>query len=152
MTNTLSSYSSREPGRVAISVIHVIGLLSRRWKWLFATVLTASSRSALRKSRANGRGTSCMSVASVTSSGDGQNGDATVGRSEMHLLRKRFRPRNRHHLIPRSRGGSRSPRNLLYIDQELHVRWHAVFKNKTLDEVIALLERVRRAKSRQRVA
>ena len=67
---------------------------------------------------------------------------------------KRYRKgrwRNKHHLHPRSRGGGSHYRNLLLIDGELHVRWHQVFRNRTLDEVISLLERVRRAKASEGV-
>jgi hypothetical protein len=68
-------------------------------------------------------------------------------------LRKKFRKvrrwRNRHHLVPKSRGGSMSRRNLLYVDGNVHRRWHEVFGNRTLEEVIALLLRVQRAKAQQ---
>jgi len=59
---------------------------------------------------------------------------------------------NRHHLTPRSRGGSSLESNLLWIDIERHRAWHAVFGNMTLDEVISLLKRVRRAKEAQKVS
>jgi len=68
----------------------------------------------------------------------------------MKRYRKR-RWRNKHHLIPKSRGGNGYHRNLLLIDGELHIKWHQVFKNRTLDEVIALLVRVRRAKASEGV-
>jgi hypothetical protein len=61
------------------------------------------------------------------------------------------RHRNRHHLVPKSRKGPNTRRNLLYIDVNVHRRWHLVFGNRTLDEVIALLERVRSAKQHQSV-
>lgn len=64
--------------------------------------------------------------------------------------RKRVqRKRNRHHLIPRSRGGSMSLNNLLYIDIERHRAWHDIFGNATAEEVLNLLERVVRAKKNQ---
>lgn len=62
---------------------------------------------------------------------------------------RRFRLRNKHHLVPKVRGGNARTRNLLLIDYETHVNWHKVFGNRTLDEVIALLNRVRRAKQHQ---
>lgn len=68
----------------------------------------------------------------------------------MRRYRKR-KWRNKHHLVPRSRGGNSHYRNLLLIDGELHIDWHRVFKNRTLDEVISLLERVRRAKASEGV-
>ena len=64
-------------------------------------------------------------------------------------VRKVKRHRDKHHLHPRSRGGSMSKRNLLYIDRDIHSEWHRVFANRTLDEVIALLQRVKRAKENQ---
>ena len=40
-------------------------------------------------------------------------------------------------------------RVVLLIDGWKHIEWHRVFGNRTLPEVIALLKRVQRAKSRQ---
>ncbi len=57
--------------------------------------------------------------------------------------------RNRHHMVPRSRGGTSHQRNMLLFDGDNHMWWHKVFGNRTLDEVIALLHRVRRAKQHQ---
>lgn len=69
-------------------------------------------------------------------------------------VRKKFRRvrrwRNHHHLTPKSRGGSVSGRNLLLVDGNVHKEWHKVFGNRTLEEVIALLLRVQRAKERQK--
>jgi len=53
---------------------------------------------------------------------------------------------NRHHLIPKSRQGKSTEANLLWIYVEKHRMWHTLFKNLTLDEVIALLIRVKRMK------
>jgi len=61
---------------------------------------------------------------------------------------KRQRWRNRHHLVPRSRGGGGHRGNLLYMDGLIHLNWHKVFGNRTLREVIRLLQRVERAKRR----
>jgi len=61
---------------------------------------------------------------------------------------KRWR-RNHHHLIPKCRGGGMNRRNLLLISVTTHCEWHRVFKNLTLDEVIDLLIRVRRAKAQE---
>lgn len=60
--------------------------------------------------------------------------------------------RNRHHLVPRSRGGYDDLANLLLIDIECHQYWHKVFGNRTLEEVIELLLRVHRAKQAQKRA
>lgn len=44
-----------------------------------------------------------------------------------------------HHLCPRSRGGTDSPRNLLRIHIYRHVAWHRMFGNMAFEEVIAFL-------------
>ena len=59
------------------------------------------------------------------------------------------RYRNRHHLVPRSRNGGGGRRNLLLLDVQIHNNLHRVFGNRTLDEIIALLIRVKRAKEHQ---
>jgi len=63
--------------------------------------------------------------------------------------RRRFRGRNYHHLRPKSRGGNRQPSNLLLFDIEKHQCWHKIFGNRTLVEVIALLQRLQKLKGRQ---
>lgn len=63
--------------------------------------------------------------------------------------RRHHQGRNRHHLHPKSRGGSNLLSNLLLIDIERHKAWHAMFGNATADEVLDLLTRVVRAKRRQ---
>jgi hypothetical protein len=55
---------------------------------------------------------------------------------------------SRHHLRPRSRGGTDRPSNILMIGIERHQYWHQVFGNRTLDEIIALLTRVKRIKDK----
>lgn len=72
----------------------------------------------------------------------------------MSWTAKRFKGkhgRNKHHLTPRSRGGMDTDWNLLLIKIERHNEWHKIFGNLTLDEIIALLERLRRFKNRQRL-
>lgn len=49
---------------------------------------------------------------------------------------------NKHHLTPRSRGGKKSSSNLLRLDVNRHRAWHLIFGNKTIYEIIRLLERV----------
>lgn len=61
----------------------------------------------------------------------------------------KFPGRNRHHLIPKSRGGNTRPGNLLLIDIEKHQCWHKLFRNLNLNEVIELLLRTRRFKQGQ---
>jgi len=58
--------------------------------------------------------------------------------------------KNRHHLTPRSRGGENNPWNVLTIHVERHFYWHKVFGNRTLDEAIDILCRLRRAKGYQK--
>lgn len=62
---------------------------------------------------------------------------------------RKNRKRNKHHLIPKSRGGQKLTSNLLLIDMEKHCAWHKLWGNRTLDEVIELLLRVRLAKKHQ---
>lgn len=62
------------------------------------------------------------------------------------LRRKRFANRNYHHLKPRSRGGLNTSQNLLLIKIERHRLLHRIFGNRTLDEIIALLNRLKKAK------
>ena len=57
---------------------------------------------------------------------------------------------NHHHLTPKSRHGKSTPRNLLRIDIQKHRCWHKIFSNMDLDEVIQLLQRIKRAKNRQK--
>lgn len=56
--------------------------------------------------------------------------------------------RNKHHLTPKSRGGTKTPSNLLLLWNDTHLEWHRVFGNRTLREVIVLLQRVERMKRR----
>lgn len=60
--------------------------------------------------------------------------------------RKRHAGRNYHHLTPRSRNGKNTDANLLLIDIERHRMLHWIFGNRTLDEIIAVLQRLKRAK------
>ena len=62
---------------------------------------------------------------------------------------KHCRGRNRHHLRPRARHGSNGISNMLLIDIERHEYFHRIFGLKSLDEVIELLIRVKRAKEAQ---
>ena len=77
-------------------------------------------------------------------------------RRRKHLKRRRalssnrYPGRNKHHLHPKCRGGDSSKQNLLLIDIEKHIAWHTLFKNKTAEEVLQLLQRVVRAKQHQK--
>ena len=54
-------------------------------------------------------------------------------------MRSGKRPRNRHHLVPKRRGGSKHKSNMLLIDVNIHRYWHKLFGLRTLEEVIAFL-------------
>lgn len=54
--------------------------------------------------------------------------------------------RNKHHLIPHSRGGSKIESNLLLIKMYRHNKWHILYKNRTLKEIIHLLKSISPAK------
>lgn len=64
----------------------------------------------------------------------------------------RHKRRNKHHMTPRSRRGERfygdSDVNLLLIDIERHEKWHKLWGNRTIEEVLALLTRLARMKGR----
>lgn len=58
-----------------------------------------------------------------------------------------------HHLTPRSRQGENGKGNILRLRNDRHFYWHQLFRKangqeRTLEEVIALLLRVHRAKGR----
>ena len=60
---------------------------------------------------------------------------------------------NNHHLTPRSRSGSHEEENILRLKAERHFYWHQLFRKpngeeRTLEEIIALLMRVHKAKGR----
>jgi len=59
------------------------------------------------------------------------------------------RKMNKHHLRPKSRGGSKVQSNLILIDMERHNAWHILWGNRTLDEIIELLIRLREIKKSQ---
>ena len=63
---------------------------------------------------------------------------------------KRSGIKSRHHLKPKSRGGESIESNLIDFDRSRHDAWHFLFSNLTLDEVIELLTRLKRAKEAQR--
>jgi len=50
---------------------------------------------------------------------------------------------NKHHLTPRSRGGTSLDSNLLLMDKSRHNAWHLLFGTLTLDEIVALLQRTK---------
>ena len=54
----------------------------------------------------------------------------------------------RHHLTPRSQNGGNEPANILMLNWPHHETWHKLFGNRTLEQVIALLNRIKRIKKR----
>jgi hypothetical protein len=56
--------------------------------------------------------------------------------------------RNRHHILPESRGGDGERQNLILLKTYRHRAWHRLFGTRTLEEAITLLLRVHRAKGR----
>ena len=68
-----------------------------------------------------------------------------------HRFQKRAGFTDEHHLIPGSRGGQTIGSNLLKLDAYRHSAWHLLFGNKTLSEIIALLERLEYRKEYERM-
>jgi hypothetical protein len=60
------------------------------------------------------------------------------------------RKMTRHHVIPRSRGGSECNKNVLRLWNDKHECWHTLFSNKTIPEIIALLKRLQKLKGKRR--
>ena len=56
-------------------------------------------------------------------------------------IKKDARPVERHHRLPRSRGGTDTfpPGNIVTIEREVHRAWHKVVGNMTAEEVAAML-------------
>ena len=65
---------------------------------------------------------------------------------------KRKRKMNRHHLKPKSRGGQGVKSNLILIDMERHCAWHQLWGNRTLNEIILLLQRLQQIKKYQKMS
>jgi len=52
----------------------------------------------------------------------------------------RVRRKSVHHIVPRSRGGSNHPANLVLWDSLFHDAYHRMFENLTLEEAIEMLK------------
>lgn len=65
-------------------------------------------------------------------------------------VRRKGKRRNQHHIVARANGGSNHKSNILLIDVFIHREYHKVFGNRSLEQTIALLQRVKRAKNAQR--
>jgi len=57
---------------------------------------------------------------------------------------------NEHHLVPKVCGGKANPQNLITLDISRHVCWHFLFGNLTIDEVIEMLERLKRCQKNRK--
>lgn len=57
------------------------------------------------------------------------------------MARKQKEPRDmdRHHRLPRSRGGSNSPNNIAIVEREMHRAWHKLVGNMNAEEAAAML-------------
>ena len=62
---------------------------------------------------------------------------------------KRHKGRNRHHNINVSRGGGSRIQNLILLKEDRHFLLHYIFQNRTLKEIICVLQRLDRAKTHQ---
>ena len=49
------------------------------------------------------------------------------------------REMDRHHRLPRSRGGSNEARNISVVERKLHVAWHLIVGNMNAKEVAKML-------------
>ena len=56
---------------------------------------------------------------------------------------RKSRKCNRHHLTPKSRGGSTTQSNLLTIEMKRHCAWHVLWGNRTLDEGYSLTNKTK---------
>lgn len=53
-------------------------------------------------------------------------------------MKWKYKP-TKHHIIPKSRGGSSKLENLCYVPRERHEKYHALFENRTPEEIIEYL-------------
>ena len=52
-----------------------------------------------------------------------------------------MRKSDRHHIIPKSRGGSSNPDNMARVSVKKHRVYHELFDNRTPDEIVEYLSR-----------
>ncbi|MHA1876710.1 MAG: HNH endonuclease signature motif containing protein [Promethearchaeota archaeon] len=57
----------------------------------------------------------------------------------MKKKRKKIIRTNRHHIIPRSRGGCSIPSNIAIVRKVEHQHYHALFVNRKPDEIVDYL-------------
>ena len=72
-------------------------------------------------------------------------------RNVRRKARNKHNGRNYHHNLAKSRGGPDAKWNVILLDRKVHRDFHIVFGNRTLSEVIRLLQRLQRAKEHQRI-
>ncbi|NTU69308.1 hypothetical protein HGB13_00545 [bacterium] len=65
---------------------------------------------------------------------------------EVHKFKKKASFNDYHHLTPKSRGGKTTFENMFRLNAYRHDSYHLLFGNKTLEEVIALLQRIKKIK------
>lgn len=72
-------------------------------------------------------------------------------RHKKENVNPKMKKMNRHHLTNKCMGGGGNIENILWIYINRHEVWHSLFKNLDLDQVIALLIRVKSAKDNQTI-
>ena len=50
-----------------------------------------------------------------------------------------MKQKERHHIIPRSKGGKKERKNIVMVCGDEHDRYHSLFQNKTPDEILEYL-------------
>jgi len=63
-----------------------------------------------------------------------------------HCFKNKAGWKTDHHLTPKEKGGKKKPDNILSLDAYRHQAWHLLFGNKTLREIIEMLERIEQIK------
>ena len=56
-------------------------------------------------------------------------------------MKKRAGRKNKHHILPRKRGGKTCAKNIIVLDENRHSAYHLLFGNRTFLEAAALLKR-----------
>ena len=52
------------------------------------------------------------------------------------------KPLTRHHRLPQSKGGTDLPTNISMVPESQHCAWHTLFGNKSVEEIVELLNDV----------
>lgn len=48
---------------------------------------------------------------------------------------------SKHHRVPRSKGGTNDPRNISLVQENMHIAYHTLFKNKSPEEIAFVLNK-----------